>query len=166
MLGLAIVAVALTACSQKAITTEEGATAKIAGGTAINSQSGSYEVGGVDVSLVKVVELPSDELGMQFEFHWSPSALGTCCKVFPRDALDGEAAARGGGASEFYVSLPRSFFGASGTLLMLLTNGSLPSQRLGHFTLDLASLGVDGFVVQNPATGTQGGAPGVTSGVS
>lgn len=142
---LAIIAILLASCSQKPVTTQSDAEGKIRAGRALNARTGSYAVGGVEVTLMKVVDLPGDELGMQFTVRWDSAALPTCCNLFPHMALyDRTRQQATGGFGGLDVVEDRSSIAADGTLDMLLTGGQ-PVQRLGRFTVDLASLGVSGF---------------------
>ena len=115
-------------------------------GNALNSTIGSYQVGQIDIGLLKVVRLPHDQVGMEFVFH-SSSPLGTCCNLFPRLAINEGGIAPGTSRfGELLVIEQASDFGPSGRLEMLLTNAdpNAPA-RLGSFTVDLNALNVTGI---------------------
>jgi hypothetical protein len=136
MAGAATLAVALSvsACSH-AVTTQGDAVARINSGTALNARPGTYQIADVRVTLVKVVSLPDDELGLRFSFV---SNSPNCCSLFPRVALAaGPSGERAVPSTE--VVILRSDVKADGTLEMQL------SEKGGStvpFTINLGQLGV------------------------
>lgn len=111
-----------------------------------NSALGNYQVGPIDVGLLKVVNLPNDQIGMQFVLH-SADPLGLCCNVYPRLATSTNRIVSGDSRfGEVLVVIPRSFVTQAGTFDLLLTSGdpNAPA-RYGTFTVDLRALHVQGI---------------------
>ena len=120
--------------------------ARVARAPAMNALIGDYEVGDIDVGLLKVVRLSGNEIGLQFVFH-TADPFAPCCNLFPRQAapqstlLDGNTDSTHFG--ELLVQIPESYVAKDGTLSMLLTNRE--GGRLGRFTVDLPALHVEGI---------------------
>jgi hypothetical protein len=147
MLAALLVAAGLMACSHHvAVFTEQDARARIDAGTALNSETGHYRVGPIDVELVKVVQLPGGEIGMAFVTRSSSGSLEGCCTIFPRLAL---ARAPGDPAASLsahvYVVEPGSDLVPDGTIDMRVFGHDPGPKFLGSFTVDLSSLGVRGL---------------------
>lgn len=123
----------LSACS-RAVTTQVDAVASIETASAMNATTGTYLVGDVEVELVKVAQLPGDELGLHFLFHSSSQA---CCSVFPRVAF-APGLTGGAGRSSDYVVILNSDVRDDGTLDMRLSDGG----STVPFTVDLRALNV------------------------
>jgi hypothetical protein len=128
------VALALSACSHP-VRTQDDAVAKIDSGAALNSRPGNYRVAGVQVTLVKVVSLPDNELGLRFSFD---SASRDCCSLFPRIALATDPSGEQAVPSTSVVIL-KSDVKADGSLEMRLSNNGGSTVP---FTVDLRELGV------------------------
>jgi hypothetical protein len=147
MLAALLVAAGLTACAHHvAVSTEQDARAQIDAGTALNSETGHYTVGPIDVELVKVVQLPEEEIGMAFVMRSSSRSLEGCCTIFPRVALARAPGDPGPGwSAHAYVVEPSSGLTPDGTIDMRLF-GHDPPKLLSSFTVDLSSLGVRGLL--------------------
>ncbi len=147
MAALLVAAAAVTACSHPVtVSTEQEARARIDAGTALNSKTGHYTVGPIDVELVKVVQLPEEEIGMAFVMRSSSGSLEACCTIFPRVALARAAGDPAAGLSaHVYVVEPSSSVTPEGTIDMRLFGHDPGPKLLGSFTVDLSSLGVRGL---------------------
>jgi hypothetical protein len=147
MATLLLAAAGLIACSHDAtVSTEKEARARIEAGTALNSSTGHYTVGPIDVELVKVVQLPEGQIGMAFLMRSSAGSLKGCCEIFPHIGLarvPGDPAA--GWSRHVYVLEPSSYLVSNGTMDMRLFGHDPRPKLLGTFTVDLSSLGVDGL---------------------
>jgi hypothetical protein len=147
MAALLVAAASLTACTHHVpVSTEQEARARIDAGTALNSQSGHYTVGPIDVELIKVVQLPEGQIGMAFVMRSSSGSLRGCCEIFPRMALarvPGDPAA--GWSARVYVVEPGSDLVPDGTMDMRLFGHDPAPKLLGSFTVDLSSLGIRGL---------------------
>jgi hypothetical protein len=121
----------------------------VATGASINTHVGNYQVGAIDIGLLKVVEEVDDHLGVslgfQFVFHSEEPLPGRCCNLYPRQAQSTSdvVAEPGGRFAEQVVILPVSYTSPTGTIDMLLTDGA--GHKLGRFTVDLPALGIKGF---------------------
>jgi hypothetical protein len=126
-------------------TRDQNPQALIATRPALNSTVGSYQVGPIDVGLLKVVRLPHNQIGMQFVLH-STAPLGNCCSLFPRLAT-GEARVAAGDArfATLLVVEQVSDFSRSGTLDMSLVNSDPSAPFKEGFTVDLRALHVTGI---------------------
>ena len=147
MLAALLVAAGLTACAHHAaVSTEQDARVRIEAGTALNSETGHYMVGPIDVELVKVVQLPEEEVGMAFVMRSSSGSLEACCTIYPRLALaraPGDPAR--GLSAHVYIVEPSSSLTPDGTIDMRLFGHDPGPKLLGSFTVDLSALGVRGF---------------------
>ena len=111
-----------------------------------NSALGNYQVGPIDVGLVKVVNLPNDQIGMQFVLH-STGPLGLCCNIYPHLATSSNRIVSGDSRfGEVLVVIERSYVTRTGPLDLLLTSGDphAPASS-GRFTVDLRALHVAGI---------------------
>jgi len=147
MATLLVAAAGLIACSPDAtISTETEARARIEAGTALNSATGHYRVGAVDVELVKVIQLPEGAIGMAFVMRSNSGTLKGCCEIFPHIGLarvPGDPSA--GWSPHVYVLEPSSYLVPDGTMDMRLFGHDPGPKLLGSFTVDLSSLGIDGL---------------------
>ncbi|MFL5797017.1 MAG: hypothetical protein ACJ77A_03670 [Actinomycetota bacterium] len=143
---LAIAWTCLCACGHHGATvsTQREAVRQISAGRALNATPGAYRAGGVDITLVKVVSLPGDRLGMQFSFHSPGLPPGSCCSLFPREGLAGGRPVPRGTTFTTFVVEERSSVGDRGTLRLSLFGGR-PVRRVGSFTVDLPALRATGF---------------------
>jgi hypothetical protein len=126
--------VTMSACSHRVLT-EDDAVTGIDSGSALNARPGAYRVSDVRVTLVKVVSLPDERLGLRFSFK---SNSPGCCSVFPRIAL---APGRSGNHPfpTTSIVIPTSSIAADGSLRMRLSESGGATVP---FTIDLRALGV------------------------
>jgi hypothetical protein len=125
---------ALPACSHPVIK-QDDAVARIDSGEALNARPGTYRVADVKVTMLKIVTLPGDMLGLRFSFV---SGSADCCSLFPRAVLDAGTSGERTAPSTTVV-LPQSYVGADGTLAMRLSENG---EKTVPFTIDLHALGV------------------------
>jgi hypothetical protein len=130
--GVALAA-SLASCSH-GVLSQADAASEIDAGSALNTHAGSYHAHGVDVTLVKVVSLPDEMLGLRFSFD---SDLPQCCSVFPRIALSQGPDTDAHSSTEDIV-VPVADI-EDGKLTMRLSDGASPTSP---FTVDLAALEV------------------------
>jgi hypothetical protein len=145
--ALLVAGAAVTACSHPVtVSTEQETRVRVDAGTALNSKTGHYTVGPIDVELVKVVQRPEEEIGMAFVMRSSPRSLGGCCTIFPRVALARAAGDPAAGLSvHVYVVEPSSSVTSGATIDMRLVAHDPGPKLLGSFTVELSALGVRGL---------------------
>ncbi len=133
--------VLLTGCSSPpGITTQIGLHEQLESGVSLNATSGHYRAGATEITLIKVVSLPQDQLGFRFLVA-SPSLKGRCCSLFPQIGLDAQSVtALPKGTYQVDIADPVSIASEGKIRFHLL--GGRPLRTLGYFWLNLSALGV------------------------
>jgi hypothetical protein len=131
-----VVAGAMASCSHDVLS-QADATSGIDRGTAMNTQTGSYHVRNVDVTLEKVVSLSDGMLGLRFAFD---SDLTDCCSLFPRADLSDDPIKETNTPPMTDVVVPAAYV-QDGKLVMHLWDRNT-SHKSQAFTVDFAALGI------------------------
>jgi hypothetical protein len=133
---ISLAALTAAACVHRAsLITQDEAARRIDTGRALNTETVTYQLTRVQLTVDKVVALPNGMLGIRFSYG---SASPDCCSVFPRVALqDGSGNPT---TSSTDIVIPASDIGPDGTLPMhLWLRGT---DRKPSFLIDFRSLGV------------------------
>lgn len=132
----------LTGCSSPpGVTTQIGLHEQLESGVSLNATSGHYRAGATEITLIKVVSLPQDQLGFRFLIA-SPSLKGRCCSLLPQIGLDAQSVTKLPDATyQVDVAEAKVSIESEGKIRFHLLGGR-PLRTLGYFWLNLSALGV------------------------